>query len=380
MKKKTGKDEVQGIDRRTFLRTGSAISLGAAAALSAPAAAVAQSESKAGKKYMGEKIDAFCHVVPNKYREAILKKASGPSYYIETLSSLTPLFNLDLRLKAMDMYEGYKQVLSLGTPPIELFCSPQDAAEITKIGNDEMAELQAKYPDRFVASLAGLPMNNVDAALLEIDRTIKQLKFKGVQIFSSMNRKPVDRREFLPIYEKLNELGIPLFLHPVRDMNVVDYPDEKQPKYGTFVQFAWPFETTMAMSRLVMSGIMEKYSNMNVVVHHCGAMLPFFAGRAVLGRPEPGEVAPLTKSSLDYYKKFYGDTVLGGNTAALMCGYAFFGADHMVFASDYPYPGGAERSDVALGALIKSVEAMNISDEEKSKIFSKNTRQLLKIA
>jgi aminocarboxymuconate-semialdehyde decarboxylase len=136
----------------------------------------------------------------------------------------------------------------------------------------------------------------------------------------------------------------------------------------------------MAMSRLVMSGIMEKYPNLKVVVHHCGAMLPFFARRALLGKAEPGEIMELTQPPVDYYKKFYGDTVLGGNTAALMCGYAFFGADQMVFASDYPYPGGAARADMALGEVIKSVENMGVSEEDKVKIFSKNAKRLLKLS
>jgi predicted TIM-barrel fold metal-dependent hydrolase len=71
---------------------------------------------------------------------------------------------------------------------------------------------------------------------------------------------------------------------------------------------------------------------------------------------------------------------MGGNTAALMAGYDFFGADHMLFASDYPYPGGAANSDVALEGVIKSVEAMKITDEEKAKIFSGNARRLLKLS
>ena len=72
----------------------------------------------------------------------------------------------------------------------------------------------------------------------------------------------------------------------------------------------------------------------------------------------------LTQPPLQYFKKFYGDTVLGGNTSALMCGYAFFGADNIVFASDYPYPGGAEQGDIAVGGVITSVDLMNISPEE----------------
>jgi len=380
MEKKMENNQVQETDRRTFLKGGSALSLGAAATFSAPSDVSAQSETKAGKKDLSEKIDLFCHVMPQKYKEALLKKASRPSYYLDNTRGLPALSDLDIRFKAMDKYAGYRQVLSLGAPPVELVLSPKDAVDLSRMANDEMAELVNKYPDRFVAALAGLPMNDVDASMREIERTMKGLNFKGVQICSSVNRKPLDRPEFLAIYEKLSEYDMPLFLHPVRDRDVPDYPDEKLAKYSAYIQFGWPYETTMAMSRLVLSGIMEKYPNLKVVVHHCGAMLPFFAKRAALGVPEPGGVMNLTRPPLEYYKKFYGDTVLGGNTPALMCGYAFFGADHMVFGSDYPYPGGVARADFALGEVIKSVEDMNISDEEKVKIFSKNARQLLKLS
>jgi uncharacterized protein len=374
------KDQVRDdMDRRTFLKVGGALSLGAAATFSMPPVISAQSEIKPGKKDFGEKIDIFCHVLPQKYKDALLKKAR-PAFYLENAKALLPLSDLDLRFKAMDKYPGYRQVLSIGVPPVELVLSPGEAADLSRMGNDEMAELVNKFPDRFVAALAGLPMNNVDASLRELERAMKDLKFKGVQVYSSMNRKPLDRPEFLPIYEKLSEYDVPLFLHPVRDRDIPDYPDEKQAKYNAYNHFGWPYETTMAMTRLVMSGIMEKYPNLKVVVHHCGAMLPFFAKRVILGVPEPAEIANLTKPPVDYYKRFYGDTVLGGNTPALMCGHAFFGTDHMVFASDYPYPGGVARADIALGEVIKSVEDMNISDEEKVKIFSKNTRKLLNLS
>jgi aminocarboxymuconate-semialdehyde decarboxylase len=339
-----------------------------------------QSGSKVEKKGLNEKIDMFCHIVPAKYKEAILKKASRPSYYLENTKALPALSDLDIRFKAMDKYESYRQVLSIGAPPIELIFSPKEAADLARMGNDEMAELLNKYPDHFVAAVAGLPMNDVDASIREMERAFKELKFKGVQLYSSINRKPLDRPEFLAIYEKLSQYDLPLLLHPVRDKDIPDYPDEKAGKYSAFIQFGWPYETTMAMSRLVMSGIMEKYPHLKVVVHHCGAMLPFFARRSLLGKAEPAEIMELTQPPVDYYKKFYGDTVLGGNTPALMCGYAFFGADHMVFGSDYPYPGGAARADIALGEVIKSVENMNVSGEDKTKIFSGNARRLLRLS
>jgi uncharacterized protein len=337
-------------------------------------------KEKSEQSHSGEKIDIFCHLVTPKFKENLLKKVTGVCYYMDNLKRMAALGDLNLRLRHMDLYEGYKQVLSIGVPPVELVLPPKDAAELSRIANDEMAELLNKYPDRFVAAVACIPMNDVDAAIAETERAIEDLKFKGVQIYSSIgrSRKPLDRPEFLPLYAKIAQYDVPIFLHPVRDKDVPDYPDEKLAKYSAYVQFAWPFETTMALTRLVRSGVMEKYPNLKTVVHHCGAMLPFFAGRIGLGVPEPGEIAELTKPPLEYYKKFFGDTVLGGNTPALMCGYSFFGPDHMVFASDYPYPGGPN-CDAALGGVIQSVEKMSIPAEEKTKIFSTNARKLLKL-
>jgi predicted TIM-barrel fold metal-dependent hydrolase len=333
------------------------------------------------KKYSGEKVDVFCHILPPKYKEELLKRGK-PSYYTENSKKLPALSDLDIRFRAIDKYEGLRQVLDLGMPPIELAFSPKDAVEMARMANDEMAELVNKYPDRFVGAVAGLPMNDTDAASREAERAIKELKFKGVQIASSVNGKPLDRPEFLPLYEKMAQYDLPIWIHPVRDYTIPDYPDEKSSKYGVFSFFGWPFDTTVAMTRLVFSGIMEKYPNIKFISHHCGAMLPFFYKRVLLPGPggQSGDIMKLTKPPVEYFKRFYADTVLNGNTPALMCGYAFFGAHNMLFASDYPYPGGAEKGDVAVGEVIESVEQMNITDEEKAKIFSKNARKILKLS
>jgi len=365
------------MDRRSFLKS---MTAAAAVTIVAPAASSAQSRPKADQSYSGEKIDMFCHIIPPKFKEALFKKAKRSGYYLENTNRLPALFNLDIRFRAMDKYEGLREILDLGAPPLEHLLSPKDAAEVARIANDEMAGLVAKYPDQFVGAVAGLPMNDVDAALRETDRAVKELKFKGVQLFSSINGKPLDRPEFLPLYEKMAQYDLPVWIHPVKDNNIGDYADEKYSKYSLFNAFGWPYETTLAMSRLVFSGIMEKYPNLTFIAHHCGAMLPFFAGRVGLVAAQPGEVTKLTKPPLQYFKKFYGDTVLGGNTPALMCGYAFFGADNMLFASDYPYPGGPEQGDIAVGDVIKSVELMSITPGEKAKIFSGNARRLLKLS
>ncbi|MBP1738052.1 MAG: amidohydrolase 2 [Deltaproteobacteria bacterium] len=367
MKRQMEETKSQGTDRRTFLKA-SALTVGAAAALGAPLLTSGQT------KYSGEKIYLFCNILPPKYNEAFVRKGVR-GYNFESNSRSPQLVNLDLRLRTLDKFEGLKQVLTLGAPGVES-AFPQDAVDMARMANDGMTEIVNKYPDRIVAAIASLPMNNVDAALREAERAFKDLKCKGIQVFSSINGKPLDSPEFFPIYEMMAQYDLPILIHPGKEREVPDYPDEKASKYTLFVAFGWPYETTLALGRLVYSGVMEKYPNLKIVAHHCGAMIPFFSERIrTVAQAGVGEIMKLTKPPEHYFKRIYGDTVLGRNSSAMMCGYHFFGADHMIFSTDYPYPG----ADVGVQAVINGIEGMTISDEEKAKIFSKNVRQLLKL-
>ena len=209
----------QGMDRRTFIKTSSAIGLGTIAAVGAPPLVSAQ------KKYSGEKIDLFCHIVPPKYYDVFVKKARKGFNY-EANTSRPQLSKVDLRFKTFDKFEGLKQVLTLGAPGVES-AFPNDAVDMARMANDEMAELVNKYPDRFVAAIASLPMNDVDAALREGERAIKDLKCKGIQLFSSINGKPLDSPEFLPIYEMMTQYDLPILIHPGKEREIPDYPGEK---------------------------------------------------------------------------------------------------------------------------------------------------------
>ncbi len=325
-----------------------------------------------------EKIDMFPHILTRKYKEALFKKAK-PSFYLKADKIRPALWDLDIRFRSMDKFEGLRQTLTLAAPPLEDAFSPEDAVELAQMANDEMAELVNKHPDRFVAAAACLPLNDVDAAIRETERAIKDLNFKGIQISSSINRKPLDRPEFMGLYEMMAQFDLPIWIHPVGDEDIPDYPDEESSKYNLNLSFGWPYQTTLAMSRLVYSGIMEKFPNLKFITHHCGAMLPFFSDRVQLTGLY-AETTELTKPPLEYFKRFYGDTCLGRNVPALMCGYDFFGADHMLLGTDYPFPGGPEFCDVALGGAIKAVEGMDVTEKEKTKIFSENAKRILRLS
>jgi aminocarboxymuconate-semialdehyde decarboxylase len=148
--------------------------------------------------------------------------------------------------------------------------------------------------------------------------------------------------------------------------------------------FGWPYETTAAMTRLVFSGILEKYPGLKVVTHHCGGMVPYYEQRIVQHygqRDRTGSVPfikELPKSPLEYYKLFYADTAIHGNTPALMLAYHFFGADHMVLGADMPL-GDYYFGFRSYRQTINAIEAMDITEAEKKKIFTDNALHLLRL-
>jgi len=329
------------------------------------------------------KIDIYPHILPTRYKEELYRKAKEGFYLRDVNAATSTLWDLDMRFRIMDKYEGLKQVLTVASPPVEDVVNPEDAAELSRLANDEMAELVAKYPDRFVAAVACLPMNSLDAALKETDRAIKELGFKGVQIYTPTNDRPPDLPVFMPLYEKMAQYDLPIWIHPCRGRNTPDYKTEDHSRYWIFSMFGWPYETTAAMTRLVFSGVLEKYQNLKFITHHCGGMIPFFVER-MAGGQDYAEVRlkakfkrGLSKPPIEYYRMFYADTAIYGHTPGLMCGYSFFGPEHLVFGTDMPYD--SENGDRYTRDTIDAIERMDITRAEKIMIYEGNAKRLLHI-
>jgi len=337
------------------------------------------------KKSYSLKIDAYSHISPPKYTEFIRKKY--PVMYDNMLGGCVPLYNMDERFKIMDMYEGLVQVLTIGpVPPIEDFADSKQTVELARMANDEMAELVQKYRDRFVAAIALLPMNNPEAAIQETDRAINELGFRGIYVHSNINGKPLDSPEFLPLWEKMAKYNLPVYIHPWRSDNFVDYPVEKVSKYAIASTFGWPYETTVAMTRFVFSGILEKLPDLKIVTHHCGGMVPYYqqrihqhyGQRSMRSGDRSSFVRALSKAPLEYFKMFYNDTAIHGNRYALMSAYDLCGADHIIFGADMPL-GDFYYGFRSYRQTINAIEAMDITPAEKKKIFVDNALSLLRI-
>src|SRR5881409_1762406 len=172
------------------------------------------------------KIDIFPHIMPRRYFDRMLQVAPPGMALQKRMSGIPVLVDVELRLRIMDRYEGYVQVLTLANPPIEVAAGPDLSPELARLANDGMAEVVAKHPDRFPGFVASLPMNNPEAALREIDRALDGLGATGVQMFSNVNRRPLDLPEFQPLFDRMAERRLPIWLHPARPALVADYAGE----------------------------------------------------------------------------------------------------------------------------------------------------------
>ncbi|MFC1893454.1 amidohydrolase family protein [Chloroflexota bacterium] len=328
------------------------------------------------------KIDIFAHIIPQKYVDAVDKRTKQGHFLKEWSEGRTPtLSDLDERFRIMDKYDGYVQVLTVSQFH-RIVCDPK-AVEMAQIANDMLAELILKHPDRFAGAVACVPWNDVDASCREIDRAINELGFKGIEIWTPIDGKPIDLPVFSPVYEKMAQYNLPIWIHPQRAAQSPDYRSEEESKYGIYSIFGWPYDTTAAMTRLVFSHVLQDYPNLKFITHHCGALVPYFAQRIVSHinynemRAKQKHTQGLTKHPIEYFRMFYNDTALSGNTPALMCAYAFFGAEHMLFGTDMPFD--SLNGDSSVNDTIVAIEQMDIPDSDKKKIFEDNARQIMRL-
>jgi aminocarboxymuconate-semialdehyde decarboxylase len=331
------------------------------------------------------KIDVFNHIITPKYHQRRMKVAPPGMRLQEAERILPTLFDLDARLRVMDTAgDGYVQILSTANPPVENMAGPEDALELSRIANDEMAELVSRFPSRFLGAAACLPMNNPQGTLDELDRAVRQLGLCAVQIYTDVQGRPLDDPAFSPVFDKVVELDIPILLHPVRGPDRADYPTEHSSRFDTWRIMGWPYDTVAAMARLAFSGIFDRHPGITIITHHLGGFAPYLSERIREGYDKilkaarsSDEPVPLKKHPHDYFHEFYADTITIGSVPALACGLEFFGADRVLFATDMPFDteGGRKYVEVALQAM----EKLDAPASDKEKIFELNARTLFRL-
>ena len=328
-------------------------------------------------------IDAFNHFFPRRYYDALLETPAGAKDLGKRVRGIPALSNIDERLRVVDMFENYSQVLSLGLPPVERLWGPDKAPEMARIGNDGLAEIVAKHRGQFVGYSAFLPMNVPEAAVKEAERVLAS-GANAIQLASNVNGSPLDEPQFWPIFEVIAKSGRPILLHPARTRDMPDYPTEKISKYEICSVLGWPYETGVTLARLVFSGLIDRYPGLKVIAHHLGGVIPYLEGRVghswdQLGARTSDEdyaslLKRLKKRPYDYFKDFYGDTAVEGARAATACGIDFFGAEHVLFASDCPFD--KEKGPGYIRATIAVLDSLGLSAGQMENICHRNAERM----
>ena len=327
------------------------------------------------------KIDAFAHILPSRYLERLSEhlastiSAAQLRYYREGVFDFDPvLTDLDARWRRIDAYGDYAQVLVLAVPPLEEVGPPRVAAELARLANNEMAELVARFPERFVGFAAALPLNDVDATLAEIDRAVGDLGALGVQLFTNVLGAPLDHPSIDPVLGRVEALDQMVWLHPTRNATWPDYPTERESDYGLWWSLGWPYETAAALSRLVYSGQMERHPGLRVLAHHGGGMVPHFSARLAMGPGYRQTKDSLPLPPLDYFRRFYADTALFGAPHAVRCVLEFFGPEHVLFGTDIPL--GPPH---AVEATVADLESAGLPGADLAAVYAGNAQRLLRV-
>ena len=325
-------------------------------------------------------IDIYTHIFPTAFYERMSAIAPRLGNIGKRMQSVTAVHDLDVRFRAMDPFGDYKQIISLPNPPIEDITTPEQGIKLARIGNDTMAEMVEKNRDRFPGFVAALAMHSMDETMEELHRAVTDLGAVGVQIFTNVGGRPLDHSDYEPVFAAMADYDLPIWMHPARTSDMTDYAAEEKSRFEIWWALGWPYETSVAMVRLVLWGLFDRYPKIKILTHHLGGLIPYFeervgAGLDVLGARTSDEdysnvLSSLKKPHGEYFKMFYGDTAMFGSSSAFPSGLQYFGADNVVFSTDAPFAPVAE--------TFESLKRMELEVDVQSKIYKENAERLMK--
>lgn len=331
-------------------------------------------ESPAKPQTFGERIDCQSHLFCPAAIELMEKRKTDPSVY--TVDGVRILrmgdwyrkipahyTDVDAKLAAMDAAGITRTALSINDPGPEWFGT--DGPIVAQLYNDFVADTVRKHPTRFFG-ICVLPLQDMRASLVELDRCVKQLGMKGILLYTNLAGKFSDEPEFRPLFARAVELDIPILLHPAKPITT-----EFVKAYELTSTLGNMFDNTIAITRLLMSGILDEFPTLKLVCPHLGGTLPYIVGRldhqvSVLKRGPRN----LTRLPSEYLKGIWMD-VVSPLPLAVKFGHDFIGPDRLLYSSDHPW--------VDPTLIVDTVKAAGLPAESEQKLFSLNARKLFRL-
>ncbi len=298
------------------------------------------------------------------------KNARGGYNYVghegrPSLNSWTEWFDLDKQLEHMDgLGHEVSVICSIGPFSISFSDLPaEEGRDAAMLWNAEMAGAQRRYPGRVWAS-AAVPLVDTKIAIEVLDHAVNKLGLIGVNIPGSIGQDTrIDAERLTPFYARVEQLGVPLFLHPTDAV----FGDDLQGYDGALqLSLGRVIEVSVAASRFVFSGLMERHPGLKIVMSHTGGALPYQSGRM----DKNGKAAKLPKPPSSYIRRMYTDTV-SPHSMGMKFAIDYYGIDQVMYGSDYPCWDPA----TAL-ALIREI---GLSETDQEKLFVGNARRFFRL-
>lgn len=326
---------------------------------------------------MTRTIDVHNHYYPDVYVREIERDSSVATvtrvggetriHYAGDYSVIVPAHrDPALRVADMDRAGIDLQILSLTVPGAHME-TPQRGAEVATLVNDAFAEIVETYPER-LGAFATLPAQSPDAAARELERAMRDLGLSGAMIFSNFGGVPLDDQRFWPLFEAAESLGAPLLIHPVAPASLANMEDMR-----LVALLGFPFEMTLCATRLILSGVLDRFPNLQLILSQLGGALPMLAERVDRGYDiYPELTGSLRRRPSEYLRDMYYDTVPYGRVGIPLTR-ALAGADRILIGSDYPHQIG----DIMTAMSV--IDAMDVPEEEKALMRGGNAERLFRL-
>jgi aminocarboxymuconate-semialdehyde decarboxylase len=321
-------------------------------------------------------VDFHNHYYPPEYVDALKTSASSVRvtyddngnpcvHYPGDYNILVPGHrDIEYRQQVLDEHGVETQVLTFTTPGVHVE-RPEFAVKMARAINDSFARVVRARKGRF-AALATLPLNDPAASVAELERAMKKLRLPGAMVFSNVNRVALSDERYEPLWKRADELGAVIYIHPTDPAGV-----EAMMDYWLMPLVGFLMDTTLAASRLVFSGVVERYPRIHWVLTHMGGAVPYLAERLDRGFRAFAECrAHITRPPSEYLRTFYLDTV-NFNPSAVRLALEFAGPDRILAGSDYPHQIGS------IPLMIETIKRLDVSQDVKRKILGGNATTLL---
>ena len=272
--------------------------------------------------------------------------------------------DIDFRERVLEEHGVDTQVLSFTTPGVHVE-SALRAVEWARMVNDAFARVVREREGRFTA-LATLPLNDPAASVVELERAMTELGLPGAMVFSNVNHVALSDEGFGPLWKKADDLGAVIYIHPTDPLGVDAMLD-----YWLMPLVGFLFDTTLAASKLVFSGVVARHPRIRWVLTHMGGAIPYLAERLDRGfRAFPECRRHIDRPPSEYLKQFYYDTV-NFNPAAVRLALDFAGPDRILAGSDYPHQIGS------IPLMLDTIRGLDVSEDVRTRILGGNAARLL---